>query len=79
MGSIVMKELPRANMKVITVFFMIFILCSSGAYGIEDMISSSGPCLTLLMLLLLPIFWSIPMGLICSELGSAIPVEGGFY
>jgi len=73
------EKLKRADLKLITVFFMIFILCSSGPYGLEDMISSSGPGLSLLMLLFLPFFWSVPMGLICTELGSAIPEEGGFY
>jgi len=73
------NELKRAEMKILTVFFMIFVLCSSGAYGIEDMISSSGPGMTLLLLIILPFFWSIPLGLISAELGSAIPEEGGFY
>jgi amino acid transporter len=31
------------------------------------------------MLIVLPFVWSIPMGLVASELGSAIPEEGGFY
>ena len=52
---------------------------SGGSFGIEDMVSSSGPGLTLLLLILLPIFWALPMALIASELGSAIPGEGGFY
>ena len=43
------------------------------------MISWSGPGLTLLMLLLLPVFWAMPMALVCSELGSALPEEGGYY
>jgi amino acid transporter len=73
------ERLHKADLKVVTVFFMIFILCSSGAYGIEDMVSSSGPGMTLLFLLFLPFLWSIPMGLICAEMGSAIPEEGGFY
>ncbi len=64
---------------LVTVFFMIYILVSGGSFGIEDMVSSSGPGLTILLLILLPIFWSLPMALIASELGSALPGEGGFY
>jgi amino acid transporter len=64
---------------MITIFFMIYILVSGGSFGIEDMVSSSGPGLTLLLLVLLPIFWALPMALIASELGSALPGEGGFY
>ena len=40
--------LKRARVRVITVFFMIYILVSGGSFGIEDMVSSSGPGLTLL-------------------------------
>ena len=73
------RSLKRAQVRIVTVFFMIYILVSGGSFGIEDMVSSSGPGLTLLLLILLPIFWSMPMALIASELGSALPGEGGFY
>ena len=73
------RNLRRTQVRVVTVFFMIYILVSGGSFGIEDMVSSSGPGLTLLLLLLLPILWSLPMALIASELGSALPGEGGFY
>ena len=56
-----------------------FCTCCGGAFGTEDIISSSGPGLAILMLIFLPFFWSIPMGLVCAELGTAIPDEGGFY
>ncbi len=72
-------NLKRSSVRVITVFFMIYILVSGGSFGIEDMVSSSGPGLALIMLILLPVFWALPMALIASELGSALPGEGGFY
>jgi amino acid transporter len=71
--------LKKYRMKTSTVVFMIFCLCAAGAYGIEDMIPKAGPGLTLVMLIVLPFVWSTPMGLVASELGSAIPEEGGFY
>ena len=71
--------LRRSSVRLITVFFMIYILVSGGSFGIEDMVSSSGPGLTILLLVLLPVFWSLPMALVASELGSALPGEGGFY
>ena len=67
------RGLKRSQVRLITVFFMIYILVSGGSFGIEDMVSSSGPGLTILLLLLLPIFWSLPMALVASELGSALP------
>ena len=69
----------RARVPVFSAFFMIYIFVSGGSFGIEEMVSSSGPGLTLLLLLLLPIFWALPMALIASELGSALPLSGGFY
>ncbi len=71
--------LKKHRMATSTVVFMIFCLCAAGAYGIEEMIPEAGPGLTLVMLIVLPFVWSTPMGLVASELGSAIPEEGGFY
>ena len=67
------------EIKVSTVVFMIFCLCSAGAYGIEEMIPESGPGLSLVMLIVLPFVWGTPLGLVASELGSARPQEGGYY
>jgi len=71
--------LKQHHMKTSTIVFMIFCLCAAGAYGIEEMIPQAGPGLTLVMLIVLPFFWSTPMGLVAAELGSAIPQEGGYY
>ena len=69
----------RARVPLFSAFFMIYIFVSGGSFGIEAMIASSGPGLTLLLLMALPIIWALPMALIASELGSAIPDSGGFY
>lgn len=58
---------------------MIYIFVSGGSFGIEEMVSSSGPGLTLILLLAFPFIWALPMALIASELGSAMPHSGGFY
>ena len=71
--------LQKHELSTSTVVFMIFCLCAAGAYGIEEMIPAAGPGLTLVMLMVLPFVWSTPLGLVASELGSAIPEEGGFY
>ncbi len=72
-------KLRQHDMKTSTVVFMVFCLCAAGAYGIEEMIPQAGPGLTLVMLMVLPFFWSTPMGLVAAELGSAMPEEGGYY
>jgi len=71
--------LKQYELKTSTVVFMIFCLAAAGAYGIEEMIPQAGPGLTLVMLIVLPFIWSTPMGLVASELGSALPQEGGYY
>ena len=52
---------------------------TGGPFGLEDMVSTSGPGLTLLYQLCIPLFWCIPVSLVAAELTTAIPVEGGFY
>jgi len=73
------SQLRRVRISISTAVVMIFVFVSSGAFGMEDMVSWSGPGFTLLLLLLLPIFWALPMALVCSELGSAMPEAGGYY
>ncbi len=69
----------RYDVKVSTLVFMIYCLCAAGCYGIEAMIPASGPGMTLLLLTFTPFVWGLPMALSSIELGSARPVEGGFY
>ncbi len=75
------QQLQRVRIPVFRAVAMIFIFVSSGAFGIEDMVGPDGcgPGLTMVMLLVLPLIWALPMALVCSELGSAIPEEGGYY
>jgi len=70
--------LKRVRMRLFTVVVVVFTLVCSGSFGMEDVVSSSGPGFTILMICLLPFVWSVPMAFIASELGSAIPEEGGF-
>ncbi len=58
---------------------VMFFTVSGGAYGLKDMVSLSGPGMAMLILLLLPIIYSVPSALVVAELGAALPVEGGYY
>jgi len=71
--------LKKRKLSVATIVFMIYCLCSGGAFGIEEMVVYAGPGLTLIMLMVLPFVWGIPLGLVACELGSARPQEGGYY
>src|SRR6267378_8032828 len=59
--------------------FVMYAYATGGPFGLEDMVATSGPGLTLLYHLILPFFWCIPVSLVAAELTTAIPVEGGFY
>ena len=56
-----------------------FAYTTGSPFGMEGMVTTSGPGMTLLFLLFLPLFWCIPVSLVAAELTTAIPVEGGFY
>ena len=71
--------LKKQSVGLIGLVGMIYAMTAAGAYGIEDMISSSGPGMTIIMLFVLPIIWAFPIALASCELGSAIPDECGFY
>jgi amino acid transporter len=57
---------------------IVFFNVSGGPYGIEDMVPAFGPGLSLLLLVLTPLVWSLPVALVMSELAAAMPDEGGY-
>ncbi len=56
-----------------------FCLVSGGPHGLEPVIGQSGIGLGVLLILIAPIVWALPISLMTAELSSAIPEEGGFY
>jgi amino acid transporter len=81
-GETSAKSLPRGALKKAGLFYFVFVMFScttGGPFGMEEMVTTSGPGLTLLYLLVIPFFWCIPVSLVAAELTTAIPVEGGFY
>ena len=77
--SEVSEGLKRVPMRVWVAVFVVFSFVCSGGFGIEDMVSGSGPGFALLLLLVLPFLWGLPQALVCAELGSALPEDGGLY
>jgi amino acid transporter len=73
---------PSSAAKKAGLFYFVFVMfayTTGGPFGMEEMVTTSGPGLTLIYLLVIPFFWCIPVSLVASELTTAIPVEGGFY
>jgi len=56
-----------------------YFMVSGGPYGVEELVQDSGYALALVILLLTPLLWSLPTGLMVGELSAALPAEGGFY
>jgi amino acid transporter len=72
----------KSTVRKAGLFFFVWVMfsyCTGGPFGLEDMVTTSGPGLTLIYLLVIPLFWSIPVSLVSAELTTAMPVEGGFY
>jgi len=68
----------RRELRLLPLAAIVFFNVSGGPYGIEDTVSSFGPGLALVLLVLTPFVWSLPVSLAMSELASAIPDEGGY-
>src|ERR1700723_1855164 len=65
-----------------SLFYFVFVMFSyttGGPFGLEAMVTTSGPGMSLLYLLLVPLFWCIPVSLVAAELTTAMPVDGCFY
>jgi amino acid transporter len=69
---------PRRASTFHLVFLTYSVICS-GAYGLEQMVSASGPGLAILVMVALPVLWAMPLALVCAELSARHPVEGGYY
>ena len=54
-------------------------MVSGGTYGTEDIVHGAGYGRAILILLLIPLLWSLPTAFMIGELSSALPYEGGYY
>lgn len=57
---------------------IIFFTVSGGPYGLED-VMGSGAGMGLLLILLTPLIWSVPIALMSAELATTLPAQGGYY
>ena len=76
------KSPAKSALRKASLFYFVWVMfsyCTGGPFGLEDMVTTSGPGMTLIYLLVIPFFWCIPVSLVSAELTTAMPVEGGFY
>jgi amino acid transporter len=69
----------RRKLRFVPLVAATYFMVSGGPYAIEDILGGAGYARAIVILLVLPIIWSLPTALMIGELASAIPAEGGFY
>jgi amino acid transporter len=69
----------RRSLGTLSLVFILYFSTSGGPHTTETLVHEIGPGLALLILLLVPILWSVPEILIVGELASMLPEEGGYY
>ncbi|HLY99078.1 MAG TPA: APC family permease [Candidatus Angelobacter sp.] len=77
-----MQKSGLASGRKLTLVPLIAATCfmvSGGPYGLEELVQTSGYGAAVTILILLPLVWALPTGLMVGELAAAIPSEGGFY
>jgi amino acid transporter len=77
MGKI--QAVKGGKLSVLSLAAATYFMVSGGPYGLEEVVQNSGYRVTLLILILTPLVWALPTGLMVGELSSALPEEGGFY
>jgi len=56
-----------------------FFTTCGGAFGIEPLVSGVGPGWAVVMIVVTPFVWSLPIALMVAELSTRMPEEGGYY
>ena len=67
------------SLTTLSLVFLLYFSSSGGAYTTESLVREVGPGLALLILVLVPLVYSLPEILIVGELASMLPEEGGYY
>ena len=73
-------RLPRERR--LTLFALVcvaFFTTCGGAFGIEPLVSGVGPGWAVVMIVVTPFVWSLPIALMVAELSTRMPEEGGYY
>ena len=69
----------KRQLGTLALVFILFFCTSGGPFTIETLVVTVGPGLALLVLVAVPLLWSLPETLIIGELASMLPEEGGYY
>src|SRR3982750_1503788 len=78
-GLVAYRPMLRRSLTTLPLVFILYFSTSGGAFTTESLVREVGPGLALLILLLVPLVYSVPEVLIVGELASMLPLEGGYY
>jgi amino acid transporter len=67
------------RVKMLALASLIFFSTCGGAFGLEPLIGAIGAGRGLLLILIAPLLWSLPVALMVAELAGLLPEEGGYY
>src|SRR5271156_5287779 len=56
-----------------------FFTTCGGPFGLEPLPAAVGPGWAVVLILIAPLLWSLPMALMVAELATLMPEEGGYY
>lgn len=70
---------PDRRLRLPALVSLIFFTTCGGAFALEPLIGAVGPGLAVVLILLTPFVWSLPMALMVAELTALMPEEGGYY
>jgi amino acid transporter len=64
---------------LLSVIALLYASACGGPYGTEDFVARTGPGMMILLLLVAPWLYGVPVAFATAELSSFRPVEGGYY
>jgi amino acid transporter len=81
--KLVLTQIEKSKLKreltLLPLFGLLYFTVCGGSFGVEPMVSLSGPGFALVLLFLTPLVFSIPYMLMVRELQSMMPAEGAYY
>ncbi|KAJ1619665.1 amino acid/polyamine transporter I, partial [Pavlovales sp. CCMP2436] len=72
------RAAPRQLLTGVQLLFITYACVCGGPFGIEPVVRVMGPFVTLLLLCVIPLVWSLQEALMTAELSTALPEMGGF-
>lgn len=73
------KGMLKRELTLLPLFGFLYFTVCGGSFGVEPIVSLSGPGLAILLFIITPILFSIPNMFMVREMQSMMPVEGGYY